>query len=189
MTREIHAGERSSTAPRQQWRTPRPLAALIVKRWSIDLDAMATADNRVVPRYIAPPGYVDGIGDERGPVAHDALLHPWAAYGRSIFVNPPFVLLAGATRAALQAANAGSTVVMLAPDNGDTRWYAAWVDAGAAVLRFRGRVNYEPEGEIEGRRGAAFPSALYVMNDCALPRRPGDVVPTYVVDPRTLEVL
>lgn len=36
MTRQINAGERSPIAPRQEWQTPRALAALIVKRWSID---------------------------------------------------------------------------------------------------------------------------------------------------------
>lgn len=189
MTREINAGEREPTAPRQEWRTPRALAALIVKRWAIDLDAMATADNRIVPRYIAPPYYVDGIGPERGPVAHDALLHHWAAYGSSIFLNPPFALLSIVTSKALQASEHGAHVVMLAPDNGDTRWYAAWVDAGAAVLRFRGRVAYEPAGEVEGKRGAAFPSALYVLPGFAHRRRPGDAVPTFAIDPRTLEVL
>lgn len=189
MTREINAGERDPTSARQEWRTPRALAARIVERWAIDLDVMADADNRVVPRFIGMHG-ADDPDVSRRPVAIDALQHPWHEHGRSIFVNPPFALIAPVTARALHAAFGGATIVMLAPDNGDTRWYAAWVDAGAVVLRFRGRVAYEPSGGVIAAAGrAAFPSALYVLTPAAEPRRVGAPVPTWCIDPSTLDVL
>ncbi len=187
MTREINAGERDPTAPRQEWQTPRALARLIVARWSIDLDAMARAENAIVPRFIQPGGVL--LGGPTGAVANDALTCRWALWGSSIFCNPPFAVLAKAAGCAIQAAQMGAQMVFLAPDNGDTRWYAALVDAGAVVLRFRGRVAYEPSGAVEAKRGAAFPSALYVMQAFSRPRVKGEAVPTFAVDPRTLEVL
>lgn len=187
MTREINAGEHSPTAPRQQWRTSRALGARIVERFGIDLDALASFHNALVPRYIAAEG---DLGE---PVAVDALAVRWSVFGTSIFANAPFVLLPRVAPKIIEAVDDGASVVLLAPDNGDTRWYTALVDRGAHVWRFRGRVHYEPDVGVESAGGgSAFPSSLYVFDQRAgaVERRvPGSPIPTFACDPRTLELL
>lgn len=211
MTREITANEHRGS--RQQWRTARALGRLIVVRRGIDLDAMALAHNAICERFIGPsflwaprrlrplqpwsrwvPAWLgqrarNRDGELRECVALDALETRWALHGKSIFVNPPFAVLARAVYRAIEAAQAGSTVTMLAPDNGDTKWYAALVDAGARVLRFRGRVAYEPELGVDDGGAAGFPSALYELDAFPTPRAPGSPIPTFAVDPKTLQLL
>ncbi len=202
MTREINAGEHRGA--RQEWRTARPLAALIVRRRNIDLDAMALRHNAIVHRFIGPSfvwtkrrpralqpaaRWVPCWAGHDGCVAVDALATRWALHGRSIFVNPAFAVIARAVFRMIEAAAEGANVTMLAPDNGDTRWYTALVDAGARVYRFRGRVHYEAADGVHDRGSAGFPSALYEL-DAHTPRRePGAPIPTFAMDPHTLEVL
>jgi len=181
VTRNINCGSHALTAPRQEWRTPRLLASLIVGRWNIDLDAMAHAGNAIVPRFFAP------LHLPEGAVALDASAVRWSDFGRNIFVNPPFASLGKTVQKAVEASEDGCTVVLLAPDNGDTKWYAAIVDAGAHVLRFRGRVQYEPAAGVSSSQ-VAFPSALYVLVRHV--RRPrGGIVPTFAICPQTMNVL
>lgn len=192
MTREIVG--KTHKAERQKWRTDPALAARVVQVFGIDLDAMATRHDTIVPRFICDPADPASTWPINEAVAIDALdpLVRWQDHGRAIFVNPPFEML---SRGRLieqigSAVEGGALVVMLAPDNGDTRWYSRLVDWGAHVWRFRGRPRYVPAIEqIEDRAGAAFPSALYVLRPPLWARSRGASIPTFAVDPKTLAFL
>jgi hypothetical protein len=185
MTRDIVNSDEK--VARQQWRTHPALAAWIVEKFNIDLDVMAHDGNAIVPRFIGDPM----MSCDRA-VAVDAFAHRWAHFGRRIFLNPPFRCLKRPILVdrMLEAKGDGSTVVMLAPDNGDTRWFARLVDAGAAVHRFRGRPRYLPAGAaIDDKSGASFPSALLVLHPHHGPRGNGYCIPTWIIDAKTFEAL
>lgn len=206
MTREINAGERKGA--RQEWRTARDVARRLAVKFGIDLDAMALAHNAIVPRFIGPPVVITSRRPRRlqpaarwvfaweGQRLHgrecvgvDAWALRWARLGKSVFCNPPFAHLKRAAFKAIETSQDGADVTFLAPDNGDTAWYAALVDAGATVFRFRGRLHYEGADGVLDRGSAGFPSALYRLPALCAPRRPGAPVPTFAMDPDTLAVL
>lgn len=174
MTRGIRTGPKKGE--RQEWRTPRQLAACIVEDHGIDLDAAATAHNAIVPRYIGPPLPSHDPGEpSRGPgrpgrVATDALMTDWARFGRRAFCNPPFALAAAFIDAALLALSPGNTssplevAVFLLPCNLDTRWARRAIAFGAEVCPMSGRVRFEPPaGHVVDSHGPAFPTMLLIL--------------------------
>ncbi|MEI6481049.1 MAG: DNA N-6-adenine-methyltransferase [Candidatus Saccharibacteria bacterium] len=153
MTRQIRTDP--TNAARQEWRTPRKLAAAIVERWKIGLDACARAESAVCRHYIGPD-VAEIARHERNKtcVSVDALdgATPWAeaarlAGTRAVFCNPPFKQsLAFIACGVAAACNVDwpVTAVFLLPANMDTKWFAALVSQGAELYAFRGRVKYEP---------------------------------------------
>lgn len=155
MTRQIRTDP--TNAARQEWRTPRKLAAAIVERWKIGLDACARAENAVCRYYIGPDvAEFERRERNRACLAHDALSIPWAnvaraAGARAIFCNPPFkqspAFIACGVAAACDPVWPVASVFLL-PANLDTKWFSALVSQGAELYAFRGRVKYEPPPQL-----------------------------------------
>lgn len=163
-TRSNRTGKKAPSETRQHWRTPSIVRAGVVRVFAPALDAAADFDNSVCDRFIGPPGIVP---DPAGRcVGVDALALPWAALvapGAVIFVNPPFSSFPGFVDRALEAVASGCTVVLMGPISTDTRWFRRLWRAGANVLAFHGRVNFDPPPGVGDEHGSNFPSALYVL--------------------------
>lgn len=196
VTRHIRKGKKKGK--RQRWRTSRELARWLVEDHGIELDAAALPHNRIVDRFIAPPGFV-AVGRDDAPVAVDALQGGWGQFGRVAFCNPEF-----STALAFVVAGVGSVLspprgvpwlrrcVFLLPANPDTRWFRLLVDVGARVGFFAsdgtssGRIPFEPEdATVDDSSGAAFPCLLAVLDRGAAPRPAGAPFVADLLDPAT----
>ncbi len=150
MTRQTRiAGVDSKAADnvRQHWRTPRELAAAIVARFDVVLDAAADYDNAIVDRFIGAPGAIERheLGG-RVMVGVDALAQQWAPLcppGRGIFCNPPFSHFLDFVDRGVQAAEAGRLVLFLGQIATDPQWFRQLADSGVVVGAFSGRVKYD----------------------------------------------
>lgn len=132
------------------WETP---ASVITRFGPFDVDAAATRETAKAPVYFGP--------DHEDPRLRDALaVEQWGAYGRRIFLNPPYsqvaVFIACAAEMAAEAYNPRIVVTCLVPARTDTRWWHQYVwfedrpRAGVSVwflpgrLRFSGSANSAP---------------------------------------------
>lgn len=126
------------------WATPRVFAAECVKKYGINFDVCASAENAVVPQFIGPP-------------ADSLALASWHAPGRVCWMNPPYgrQIAAWVSKAAQTAAR-GTPVVCLLPARTDTAWWHEIIVPRARRVEFiRGRLHFN-----DGPTGAPFPSVL-----------------------------
>lgn len=135
--------------PRQCWRTPRRLAAALVRLFDLDLDIAANAANRVCPEHW-------GLD-----VGRDATREAWPAE-RRIFCNPPFALGSRFAPRALEHRDAGGFGVWLIIDRG-TEWLESFL-AETRFYRFKWRVQYEPAPGVKAST-VTFGSVLGVWGD------------------------
>ena len=116
----------------------------------IELDPCTMPDNPVAAeRFYAPPD--DGAG-----LSWDAA---------SIFVNPPY----GKARErwvtrCIDAADAGSRVVLLIPAHTDTRVFASIIDTASVIVFIQGRVKFGVLRPNRRQVAASHPSALIGWN-------------------------
>jgi len=104
-----------------EWQTPASVFDPLHSEFGFDLDAAATADNRMVPNYLGP---------DHSYERSDALAGSckWSNYGNTIWLNPPYSqCLAFIARAAMESQCGGCTVVCLVPSRTDTRWWHNYV--------------------------------------------------------------
>ncbi|GGH93859.1 DNA N-6-adenine-methyltransferase [Arthrobacter liuii] len=117
---------------------------------SIELDPCTDPDNPVrAERFYAPP--LDGAE------------MPWDA--QTIFVNPPY----GKARErwverCMQAADAGSRVVLLIPAHTDTRIFQKAAATGCDIVFIQGRVKFGVLRPNRRQVAASHPSALLCWN-------------------------
>lgn len=132
---------------RRDWRTPRWLFDLLNKEFNFALDAAASPENALCPKFFTEDD--------------DGLKQDWAlavGRGRAVFCNPPYgqkQLRLWMSKALAESTR--TTVVMLVPARTDTYW---WHDiAMDGEVRFiRSRVNFDGGG-----RKAPFPSAVVIL--------------------------
>lgn len=126
------------------WPTPQPLYDELDREFRFDLDAAASPGNAKCQHFFT--------------VEDDALTKDWNAHGKVIWCNPPYGRGLGEwVTKAVEAMEAGSTVVMLLPARTDTKWFHE--HAPKAELRFiRGRVKFGA-----GTGSAPFASMLLIF--------------------------
>lgn len=146
---------REQLSNRDNWWTPEPLRQELRQRWHITLDAAASLESRVVPRYLGP--------DHPDPALRDALAVEWSdqAAGGVVYVNPPYrprLLRLFLARAAATASQ-GTPVVALIPAATSTQWWAQHITGTGACADFlTGRLRFDGPHSTGGP--APFASAL-----------------------------
>lgn len=141
MTRQIR-----SSGPRDEWRTPPDIFALLDAEFGFTIDAAATDGNALCSRYFT--------------AKHDAFKQE--PLKETIFINPPYSQTASwVTLADRWSIANGNTVVLLVPAATDTRW---WLSASMRASEIRllvPRVKFlRPDGTPQG--SPPFGSAVIV---------------------------
>jgi phage N-6-adenine-methyltransferase len=129
------------------WSTPPDLFKVVNDEFGFDLDAAASDDNHLCPRYITQ--------------SQDALVTPWD--GKNVWCNPPYSRLPDfVARAYGQCHLAHSTIVMLLPAYTDTRYWAEHCSQAHEIRFLKGRLRFW-EGDRVGKDTARFSSALVIF--------------------------
>ena len=128
------------TNDKDDWRTPIELFQELHNEFEFTIDAAASPQNALLPRYWTKDD--------------DALMTDW--FGERVYCNPPYGRMAGKfiRKAALCEAHVS---LLLIPARTDTH---AWHDCifGKAEVRFlRGRLKFS-----ESKGSAPFPSAVVI---------------------------
>lgn len=130
----------------EEWTTPpQVFASLSAEFGPFDLDAAATDENALCPRYYTSE--------------EDGLRQPWD--GR-VWVNPPYgrgvgVWLEKAARSTRPDGPA-SVVVLLLPSRTDTEWFHRWIPQASEVRFVRGRLRFNGASV-----NAPFPSIIVIF--------------------------
>ncbi len=141
----INAGLFSSAC--QEWQTPAWLFAQLDSEFHFGLDAAATAENGLCPRY-----YTRG---------QDAFKQDWTADARSIWLNPPYGREVGRwVQKAHEEGQRGATVVVLLAARTDTRWFHTYCTEAREIRFIKGRLRFEGNGVSNT---APFPSMVVVF--------------------------
>lgn len=115
-------------AQREDWGTPAPLFEALHEEFRFTVDAAASPENALLPRYST---------DKTNGLAHE-----WS--GLSVYVNPPFnqpALAEWSQKAWIETRHPNTTAVLLVPVKSDQRWWGTW--AIRSQVRFlRGRVKF-----------------------------------------------
>lgn len=137
-------------AKHDNWQTPQNLFGILDKEFKFDLDAAASPENALCPRFITQE--------------QDALVTPWD--GENVFCNPPYSMLpAFVERAFSQSYD--KRVVLLIPAYTDTKYWWNNIVPYAQEIRFLvGRLRFWEDGK-PGKDTARFPSAVVVFNHIA----------------------
>lgn len=133
---------------RDDWETPVQLFDALDRIFRFDVDAAADDSNHKVDRWLTGPCRGDewcGCG----------LCARWAAYGHSIWLNPPYGtgLDRWVSNCAASALD-GATVVALLPNGTDTDWFKqVWLTASeiwflSGRVQFVGSTSSNPKGSI-----------------------------------------
>jgi site-specific DNA-methyltransferase (adenine-specific) len=129
-----------------EWQTPKELFDRLNGEFGFALDVAASAENHLCDRYFSLP--------------HDDAFTGW--WNGNCFCNPPYGRnLSRWFEKARNAAENGSTVVMLVPARTDTKWFHEHVWNVASEIRFLpGRLVFKMPSGKSGR--APFPSMLVI---------------------------
>lgn len=127
------------------WETPQDLFDSLNARYNFDLDVCATAENAKCTRFFTRE--------------QDGLKQDWTGV---CWMNPPYGRQIGLWMAkALEASQAGATVVCLVPSRTCTAWWHDYAEKGEYYF-IRGRLKFGGSPN-----SAPFPSAIVVFR----PRR------------------
>lgn len=127
------------------WETPQDLFDSLHAKYNFDLDVCATAENAKCERFFTPE--------------QDGLKQDWTGV---CWLNPPYGRQIGLWMAkALEASQAGATVVCLVPSRTCTAWWHDYAEKGEYYF-IRGRLKFGGSPN-----SAPFPSAIVVFR----PRR------------------
>ncbi len=162
---------------KDEWETPRDFYRALDREFCFGLDAAATPTNAKCSRWLT-----------------DALDADWAglAWGKPIWLNPPYSQTRQFIDKAAQEARRGATVVCLAAARTDTRWWHEHVwDAlthqpqpGVEVRFIKGRLKF---GNSEN--SAPFPSVVVVFRPCTgREARPGGRVQEKFIGEKNLRL-
>ena len=144
------------------WRTPPEFFAELHREFSFTLDAAASHENALLPRYCTPEGF---FGDCQPRPGLDGLAMEWE--GERVWINPPYspgsVLYRFVEKASKHARGGGLAVMLLNATTTDTRWFHAFI---WNRWRHRPRENVELrflKGRIafHGVLGTPIPSPRY----------------------------
>lgn len=124
----------------QTWRTPRHIFDPLHQEFDFTLDAAASAENTLLPRYCS--------------VEDDALTQSWT--DERVWCNPPYGR--GMDRwIAKMASGEADVAVGFIPARTDTRWFHDYVLGIAEVRYLKGRVTF-----VGAKSNAPFPSMLCI---------------------------
>jgi len=111
-----------------EWQTPEKFFLTLNEEHGFTLDAAASHDNALLPRYCTVEGKFEaavmGWNDnmQSSQIASTHGLDPAAWEGETVFVNPPYDSTLGAW-VALAAAHVAKKSVILLPPSVDTKWF------------------------------------------------------------------
>ena len=133
------------SSARQDWTTPRWLFDRLHAEFGFTLDAAATPENALCPRYWTR--------------AEDALQQTWTG---DVFVNPPYSRTVGGwVHRGFEMAYDGAAdlVVMLLASRTETEWFQSCAMRGAEIRFIKGRLHYGGS-----KNAAPFPSVVLVFD-------------------------
>lgn len=134
------------SSAKADWTTPRWLFTRLDAEFGFTLDAAATTENALCPRY-----YTAEV---------DALTQAWWGV---VWVNPPYSRDVGRWvrygYEAVYTTGTAAVVVMLVAARTDTRWWHDYAMEGAEIRFIRGRLKFG-----EAASPAPFPSAVLVFD-------------------------
>jgi phage N-6-adenine-methyltransferase len=139
-----------------EWETPGTLFKQLDQEFHFDLDAAATKENALAPGYFTKED--------------DALKQDWYVdYGEdgiinTIFLNPPYSMIAKFMKKAYESALEGATVVCLIPARTDTRYFQDYCMKASEIRLIRGRLKFA-NPTIEKTTSATFPSCVIVFDE------------------------
>ena len=132
------------------WWTPPELIAVLKEEFPFDLDAAASAENRICETF---------IGAEQ-----DALVTPW--YSKTVWCNPPYgqgyhnTIAAFVQRGYEQHLEQKNTIVMLLPAYVDPKYWRTYCMQAHEIRFLAGRLAFLDGGAK--KMSARFPSALVI---------------------------
>lgn len=141
----------STERSHSDWWTPRDLVRVLDSEFHFDLDAAASAENRICERFISQE--------------QDALVTPWD--GRTVWCNPPYgqgyhnTIAPFVYRAFEQCEEWQNTVVLLLPAYTDPRYFRDYCTQAHEIRFLTGRLAFLDGGEV--RMSARFPSMLVIF--------------------------
>ena len=144
----IHSSER------HDWRTPRALFDSLDRVFRFELDAAASAQNKLCQRFFS--------------IESNALDQSWGA-GGWVWVNPPYgKKVSQWFDKAKEESDKGARVVLLCMACTETRWFKTAWDNCAEIWFLSPRVKFEQPGEKTGP--APKGSALFIFDRVHVPR-------------------
>lgn len=132
------------TSNRDNWETPQKLFDELNKEFNFTIDAAADAENHKCERYYTK--------EENG------LEKSWK--GERVFLNPPYgrELPKWAKKAAEEAKDKSTIIVMLIPARTDTQWFHDYIYKKAEIRFIKGRLKFG-----DGEKDAPFPSMVVIF--------------------------
>lgn len=132
------------TSKRNNWETPQKLFDELNKEFNFTIDAAADAENRKCERYYTK--------QENAPEKS------WK--NERVFLNPPYgrELPKWVKKAAEEAKNKNTIIVMLIPARTDTKWFHDYIYKKAEIRFIKGRLKFG-----DGGKDAPFPSMVVIF--------------------------
>jgi site-specific DNA-methyltransferase (adenine-specific) len=132
------------TSNRDSWETPQKLFDELNKEFNFTIDAAADAENHKCERYYTR--------EESG------LEKSWK--GERVFLNPPYgrELPKLVKKAADEAKDKSTIIVMLIPARTDTQWFHDYIYKKAEIRFIKGRLKFG-----DGKKDAPFPSMVVIF--------------------------
>jgi site-specific DNA-methyltransferase (adenine-specific) len=132
------------TSNRDSWETPQKLFDELNKEFNFTIDAAADAENHKCERYYTR--------EENG------LEKSWK--GERVFLNPPYgrELPKWVKKAADEAKDKSTIIVMLIPARTDTQWFHDYIYKKAEIRFIKGRLKFG-----DGKKDAPFPSMVVIF--------------------------
>jgi site-specific DNA-methyltransferase (adenine-specific) len=132
------------TSNRDSWETPQKLFDELNKEFNFTIDAAADAENHKCERYYTR--------EESG------LEKSWK--GERVFLNPPYgrELPKWVKKAADEAKDKSTIIVMLIPARTDTHWFHDYIYKKAEIRFIKGRLKFG-----DGEKDAPFPSMVVIF--------------------------
>ena len=130
------------TSASQTWETPDDLFAALDAEFHFTVDVCAVSATAKVARHWSPDS--------------SAFWQTWA--GEVCWMNPPYSEIGKWMAKAVEAWEAGATVVALVPSRTDTRWWHDYAMRATDIRFLRGRLRFG-----DATASAPFPSCVLVF--------------------------
>lgn len=132
------------TSNRDNWETPQKLFDELNKEFNFTIDAAADAENHKCERYYTRK--------------ENGLEKSWK--GERVFLNPPYgrELPKWVKKAADEAKDKSTIIVMLIPARTDTQWFHDYIYKKAEIRFIKGRLKFG-----DAKNSAPFPSMVVIF--------------------------
>jgi len=130
------------TSAKQTWETPDDLFAELNAEFAFTVDVCAEPETAKLPRFWT--------------AQDNALWQRWAT--ETCWMNPPYSEVDRWMARAVEASEAGATVVALVPSRTDTRWWHDYAMKASEIRFLRGRLKFG-----DAVNSAPFPSVVLVF--------------------------